>query len=187
MKRTLMFIAVLALLGSACAVEETGSQKVTSSEEAPTTEPLEKEETPSEEVSSDVAKVGGSEGFVFDDGLEVYVEKIKDYQVSDFGFGHKAGNTPVVFVVRFINGSADSVDLTLTTVNVRSGKEGATAEQIFDQGVGDGFSGKVAPGRNASAKYAFSLEQGSVPGPVDIEVEPGFLDYDSALFAGRVK
>ncbi len=58
---------------------------------------------------------------------------------------------------------------------------------VFDSehGLGSGFEGSVTPGRAKTAKYGFAVPKGRQA--LDVEVEPGFLDYESAHFEGSVK
>jgi hypothetical protein len=96
-------------------------------------------------------------------------------------------NTGVLVVVKMSNETGDTADATLTTVSLAYGKDGDQAEQIFDSGgsveVGDGFSGRIAAGRNATGRFGFKVPKSQID-QLDITVEPGFLDYYPALFTG---
>ena len=134
--------------------------------------------------SPGVGQVGQS-GFKYTDGLTVAVLSVKKTKVSAYAFGHKSGNIPVAITVQFRNGSSEVVDLTSTSINVTAGEDGTQAEDVFDDDTA-GFDGKVAPGRKATGVFKVDIPKAAIKSELTIEVEPGFLDYESSLFTGKV-
>ncbi|MEV5597320.1 hypothetical protein [Streptomyces sp. NPDC052496] len=57
-------------------------------------------------------------------------------------------------------------------IEARAGKDGTTAERIYDSKTGSGFSGSVPAGRTATADFAFDVPVGAKD--LDVEVRPGF-------------
>ncbi|MEV8625923.1 DUF4190 domain-containing protein [Streptomyces sp. NBC_01268] len=114
---------------------------------------------------------------VYDDDLKVTVTEAKTYKPSEFAAGHTAGNKAYQVTVTIENGGKKKFDTTLVTLQARAGKDGATAEQIFDEKVGTGFSGTVLPGKKATATFAFDAPAAAKD--LTVEVGPG-LDYNAS-------
>ncbi|MFD9218809.1 DUF4352 domain-containing protein [Streptomyces sp. NPDC060064] len=114
---------------------------------------------------------------IYDDDLKVTVSAPKDFTPSGFAAGHTKGHKAYVVTVVIENAGKEKFDAALLTAEARAGKDGVKAEQIFDEGVGDGFSGKILPGKKTTVKYAFDA-------PADakiltVEVSPG-ISYDAS-------
>ncbi len=135
-------------------------------------------------AESTVATIGANEGFTYDDGLKIQVLSAVRFRPSQYAAGHKPGNAAVKFVVRITNGSKEVVDLSLASVRLRAGANGLEAESIFDDAIG-GFDGSVAPGRNASTTFGFSVPPSDM-GLMNIEVSPSF-SHEPSIFEGTVK
>jgi hypothetical protein len=132
---------------------------------------------------SQVAKIG-TEGFTYNDGLTVQVLSAKRYTIPAINAGAKPGDIGVLVTVKITNGSTEVFDLSLAGVKLKAGPDGLEAESVYDDVAGDGFSGSVAPRRNASATFGFAVPKGSLP-LVNIEVQPSW-DHDASIFEGRV-
>jgi len=174
--------------------ESAASGTTTSAPPAPTegdspydsTEPpaVEETTTPPEEEPG-VAKVGATQWFTYEDGLKVQVTKLARYKAGQATATGKTGDPAVVLTVTIRNGTKATADLSLTTVKLAYGANGNEGEQIFDENHGSGFSGSATPGKAKTAKFAFLVPKGRQV--LDIEVQPGFLDYESVHFEGSVK
>jgi len=192
MKRTIALATIaMFILGGCATPQEVKKEIVTptasSSGDAPydtTTPPAEEETTPPPSEPS-IAKVGATEWFTYEDGLEVQVTKLARYKAGQATATGKPGDPAVVITVTIRNGTKATVDLSSTTLNVAYGANGNQAEQIYDENYGEGFTGSATPGRAKTAKFAFAVPKGRQA--LAIEVEPGFLDYESAHFEGSVK
>lgn len=130
-----------------------------------------------------VAKIGST--YAYSDGLKVTVSAAKRFKIGPYAAGGKPGGTGVMFTVVLLNSTTETFDATLTGLAVSYGADGEQAEQVFDtdQGLGGGFTGKVAPGRKATARFGFAVPAAGMK-DLQVEVRPGFLDHESALFAG---
>ncbi|MEV0602987.1 DUF4190 domain-containing protein [Streptomyces sp. NPDC050315] len=131
---------------------------------------------------------GGSKGKVgealhagdtaeYDTGLSVTVSKATAYTVGEFAVGHKEGQKAYKITVQLENKGKEKFDSTLTLVEARAGKDGKAAEQIFDGTVGEGFNGKILPGKSASVEFAFDAPAGAKN--LDVEVTPG-LEHEAS-------
>ncbi|MFI8996059.1 DUF4190 domain-containing protein [Streptomyces sp. NPDC053542] len=113
----------------------------------------------------------------YDTGLSVTVSKASAYNVGEFAVGHKEGQKAYKVTVQLQNKGKEKFDSTLTLVEARAGKDGKAAEQIFDGTVGEGFNGKILPGKSASVEFAFDTPAGAKN--LDVEVTPG-LDHEAS-------
>ncbi|MEV7277982.1 DUF4352 domain-containing protein [Streptomyces sp. NPDC093111] len=120
---------------------------------------------------------------VYDDDLKVTVTEAKSYKPSEFAAGHTDGNKAYQVTVTIENGGKKKFDTALVTLQARAGKDGATAEQIFDEKVGSGFSGTVLPGKKATATFAFDAPAAAKD--LTVEVGPG-LDYNASQWDLKV-
>lgn len=188
-RKTAAVTLVLAgLFGASACVAEDEPTKVSAEETPADGAPASGGEGADGKTADSVATIGSEDGFVYDDGLEVYVLSAKEYTPGEYAAGHSPGNRAVLVEVQVVNGSDAQLDVSMTTVNARAGERGTELEQIIDieNNIGMGFSGDVAPGRKATATFAYSVPTADW-GQLDIEVEPGFLDgYGSALFQGTL-
>ncbi|MCF3963346.1 DUF4352 domain-containing protein [Streptomyces fuscigenes] len=92
---------------------------------------------------------------VYDDDLNVTIGAAQPYSPDDFAVGHKPGNHAYKVTITIENKGKKAYDATLTTVAARAGADGREATEIFDNTVGEGFTGQVLPGRKATAVFAF--------------------------------
>ncbi|MEV4946632.1 DUF4190 domain-containing protein [Streptomyces sp. NPDC053755] len=114
---------------------------------------------------------------VYDDGLRITVSAPKAYSPSEYAVGHTEGNKAYQVTVVIENGGKKAFDPTLATLAARAGKDGVTAEQIFDEKVGSGFDGTVLPGRKATVTFAFDTP--AAAGNLTVEVSPG-LEHNAS-------
>ncbi|KOU00533.1 hypothetical protein ADK86_14175 [Streptomyces sp. NRRL F-5755] len=109
---------------------------------------------------------------VYSTGLNVTVSKPSPYRADEFAVGHEQGNKSYKVTVRLENKGGKDVSGDLVTVEARAGKDGKTAERIYDGKVGSGFGGTLTAGRTATADFAFDVPAGAKT--LDVEVKPGF-------------
>ncbi|MEU0133502.1 DUF4352 domain-containing protein [Streptomyces sp. NPDC006296] len=136
---------------------------------------------------ADDGAAGGTEGAdailraddsaAYDDGLEITVGAPVPYTAGEFAVGHTRGNRAYVVSVVIENKSGEKFDTTLVGVDARAGEDGVNAEQIFDDEVGEGFTGTLRPGRKMTAKYAFDAPADAAN--LTVEVAPG-IDWDAS-------
>ncbi|MEF3116924.1 DUF4190 domain-containing protein [Streptomyces chrestomyceticus] len=109
---------------------------------------------------------------VYGTGLNVTVSKPASFTPGEFAIGHAKGNKSYKVTVRLENKGTKDVAGDLVTVEARAGKDGKTAERVYDDTSGAGFSGTVTAGRTATADFAFDVPAGAKT--LDVEVRPGF-------------
>jgi hypothetical protein len=180
--------AVLAVVGAVISItvvndavnelDGTGGKKETSvgSTEAPSKES--KGATGSDEL-------GFGDAFTYDDGVRVTVAKPTAYQPSQTAFGHEPGNKAVKVKVTVVNDSDQKIDLDLSTLTFKDA-DGAVTDQIYDSDLPKALTGTLLPGKQAVATYALSLPADAAQ-TLEVQVEPGFLDYDEAIWSGPSK
>ncbi|MEU1279671.1 DUF4352 domain-containing protein [Streptomyces sp. NPDC005805] len=117
------------------------------------------------------------DGVVYDDDLTVTVSAPRTYTPSEFAIGHTKGNKSYQVTVEIDNAGKEKFDASLVIAEARAGADGTTAEQIFDEKVGQGFSGTILPGKKATVTYAFDVPSGAKT--MTVEVTPG-IDYDAS-------
>lgn len=120
---------------------------------------------------------------IYDDDVKVTVSAAKKFSPSEYAAGHTEGNKAWQVTVTIENGGKKKFDTTLVTLDARAGKDGTTAEQIFDDKVGSGFSGTVLPGKKATATFAFDAPAAAKD--LTVEVSPG-LDYNASQWELKV-
>ncbi|MEU0371118.1 DUF4190 domain-containing protein [Streptomyces sp. NPDC006283] len=138
------------------------------------------ENTAPKEPSSD-GKDGAAKGkslaagdsSVYDDELKVTVSEPTSYSPSEYAVGHTKGNKAYQVTVTIENGGKEKFDAALVTVDARAGKDGVTAEQIFDDKAGTGFEGSILPGKKATVTYAFDAPADAKN--LTVEVSPGIM------------
>ncbi|WP_030617419.1 DUF4190 domain-containing protein [Streptomyces sclerotialus] len=113
----------------------------------------------------------------YDTGLSVTVSEASPYTVDEFAVGHKKSNKAYKITVKVENKGKKSFDSTLTLVEARAGEDGKSAEQIFDGTVGEGFTGKILPGKTATVDFAFDAPADAKN--LDIDVSPG-LEHEAS-------
>ncbi|MFH8615213.1 DUF4352 domain-containing protein [Streptomyces sp. NPDC017979] len=110
----------------------------------------------------------------YDDGLKVTVTAAKKFTPGEYAAGHASGNKAYKVTVSLENTGTKNFDTVLTIVDARAGADGVTAEKIYDDAVGMGFDGNVAPGKKATVTFGFSSPAEAKN--LTVEVTPGF-DY----------
>lgn len=138
-------------------------------------------ESGGEDGDSNVTQIG--QWATAEDGIAFRAAKLKRGRVASISAGGHPGDPAVVVTVQFRNEGNLRFDLTLVDVKVRLGKDGAEAEQVFQDGFDGGFDGTLAPGRAVSEKYIFAASKASDLKEVSVEITPG-MEYDSATFEG---
>ncbi|MYY02547.1 MULTISPECIES: DUF4190 domain-containing protein [unclassified Streptomyces] len=113
---------------------------------------------------------------VYDDDLTVTVGDATKYSPSEFAIGHTKGNKAYRVAVVIENAGKEKFDSTLVGVEARAGEDGVDAEQIFDDKVGQGFSGTILPGKKVTVLFAFDSPADAKS--LTVEVNPGFT-YDA--------
>ncbi|MEU5420954.1 hypothetical protein ACH4UT_12125 [Streptomyces sp. NPDC020799] len=145
--------------------------------------------------SGAASSVGGTRVVAFDDtyayedGLKVKVTKPTAFKPSVTSLGHRPENSPITFMVTLTNGTEQTFQVTGVLVRVTAGESADRAEQIFDtaRGVGTPLTGPMAPGKSATATFAFDVPPADT-GRVDIEVRPDFGEkYTSVHWVGPVR
>lgn len=155
------------------------------STEEPTEEPTDEESE--EEFQTATFK----QKYVYTDGVEIEIIKIKRGQISAYDAeindnDTKAGDPYVVFTVRVKNGTNKRLDLSASG-SVSYGPDGEAAESSFLEGADDlGLTGTVLPGKSKSSESSAWLIPSKYQDDVVYEFSPDF-DHDSAVFAGTVK
>ncbi|MBQ0987242.1 DUF4190 and DUF4352 domain-containing protein [Streptomyces sp. F63] len=127
--------------------------------------------------ASDAETYAAGDTVVYDDGVQVTVSRHTAYSPGEFSIGHEKGNKAYKVTVTVVNKGKEKFDTALLTVDARAGKDGKTAESIFDDKVGEGFNGTVVPGKTASAEFAFDAPAAAKT--LEIEVSPGWA-YNSS-------
>ncbi|ATW48876.1 DUF4352 domain-containing protein [Streptomyces peucetius] len=133
-------------------------------------------------AEGDAAKEKGKalaadETSVYDDDVQVTVSAPKPYTPGEFAVGHTKGNEAYQVTITIENAGKEKYDANLVTVDARAGKDGVTAEQIFDDKAGTGFEGTILPGKKATVTLAFDAPADAKN--LTVEVSPGF-DYDAS-------
>lgn len=182
--RTIVTALLATAVATGCATTDTTGQHdittTTTTSSAAEAEPAADEPA---DTSDQVAKVGVT-GFTYEDGLKVAVLSVKQVQRDPYAAGGKRGQPVVAVRVRITNGSDVKFDPTLATIGLRAGADGTEAEGVYQDGLGDGFTGSLAPGRAATATWGFAVDKADLD-QLDISVSPGF-DYEDALFTGSL-
>ncbi|MFD9719719.1 DUF4352 domain-containing protein [Streptomyces sp. NPDC059076] len=127
--------------------------------------------------SSDVLAAG--ETTTYKDDLKITVSAAKKFSPSEYAIGHTVGNKAYQVTVTVENAGDKKFESALLTTDARAGDDGVTAEQIFDDKVGAGFTGTILPGKKATVQYAFDAPAAAKN--LTLEVSPGFL-HDPVLW-----
>ena len=149
----------LAALATGCANAPDDSRIVdlehTRESEDPSVEEAAQEEA-ADETPAGVEEAFGSE-YVYTDDLTVRLANL-ERRVS--GEWDSPENTPYVyFDVQFDNATGGPVDLTYLSVYCQVGEEGRTAEDVYTDDTGSGFTSTVMDGRTATAGYGCELPE----------------------------
>ncbi|MCQ6555618.1 DUF4352 domain-containing protein [Streptomyces sp. C10-9-1] len=121
--------------------------------------------------------LAAGDSVIYDDDVTVTVSAPKAYSPSEFAIGHTSGNKAYQVTVVIENAGTEKFDTVLTTADARAGEQGVEAEQIFDDTVGGGFEGTIAPGKKATVVYAFDAPADAKT--LTVEISPG-ISYDSS-------
>lgn len=109
-----------------------------------------------DETPTSVEEAFGSE-YVYTDDLTVRLANL-ERRVS--GEWDSPEDTPYVyFDVQFDNASGGPIDLTYLSVYCQVGEEGRTAEDVYTDDTGSGFTSTVMDGRTATAGYGCELPE----------------------------
>lgn len=122
----------------------------------------------------------------YDDGLKVEVSDLSSRKVGEYAAGGKPGEQMTVFTIKVTNTGKQAWDATLASPSVTYGANGQSAEDIFDEGVGNGFTGKILPGKSMSATWGFVIPKDGLS-DVTLQMALGDFDREDAIFTGPVK
>jgi hypothetical protein len=150
--------------------------------------------TPTRDPGAGVLPGGGGTGGTgeigptpirYPSGLTVGVTSAIQYTPSAQAVGTVVGHTGVVLTVEVTNGSTQPLNTAYLTVALRTGTAFTLAAQIFDaaNGYGSGLTGTIAPGKTASAQYAFDLPASDLSS-LNVLVTPDLRSPRSASFTG---
>ncbi|MFF5336737.1 DUF4190 domain-containing protein [Streptomyces sp. NPDC013181] len=129
-----------------------------------------------EEKPADEALEAGDSA-VYDDDLTVTVGDPDPYSPSEFAVGHTKGHKAYKVTVVIENAGKEKFDATLVTAEARAGADGVNAEEIFDDKVGEGFTGTILPGKKVTVTYAFDAPADAKN--LTVEISPG-ITYDAS-------
>ncbi|MGW7051784.1 DUF4190 domain-containing protein [Streptomyces sp. NPDC054887] len=121
---------------------------------------------------ADSQTLSAGDSAVYDDKLTVTMSAPEPYTPGEYAIGHSKGNKAYKVTVVLDNAGSKKFDAALVTAEARAGADGVKAEQIFDEKVGEIFTGSLAPGKKATVVYAFDT-------PADaenlvVEISPDF-------------
>ncbi|MBT2398410.1 DUF4190 domain-containing protein [Streptomyces sp. ISL-100] len=124
------------------------------------------------ESGTDSETLAAGDSAVYDDKLTVTASAPEAYSPGEYAVGHTKGNKAYKVTVVINNAGKEKFDAALVTAEARAGKDGVKAEQIFDEKVGEVFTGTLMPGKKATVVYAFDT-------PADaknlvVEISPDF-------------
>lgn len=149
----------LAVLATGCADAPDENQIVElepTQENGDTTTEDAAQEEGEDETPNAVEEEFGSE-YVYTDGLTVRLTNL-ERRVSDEWDAPE--NTPYVyFDVQFDNATGGPVDLTYLSVHCQVGEEGRTAENMYTDDTGSGFTSTVMDERTATAGHGCELPE----------------------------
>jgi Domain of unknown function (DUF4352) len=187
-----VWLAAAFLLSGCGGIEQSGVQP--GEGPAVTDEPMhgpiegEPTEEPTEEPSPLQDDASFAEKYVYSDGLEVEVIKIRNGQFTaaqvEYVGNVKKGEPYTVFTIRVKNGSPKTVELN-GSMRATYGPDGEEAEQSYLEGETGDLSGKLIKGKSRSAGFVFLIPTRFYDDVV-LEVSPDF-EHDSAVFSGSIK
>lgn len=187
---TTLPLALLVLL-SGCASAPDESQIVglehTQDNEDVSAEEAAQEEGSEDEAPTSVEEEFGSE-YVYTDGLTVRLTNLERRVSGEWDLPE---DTPYVyFDVQFDNGTGGAVDLNYVSVYCQIGEEGRTAEDMYTDDTGSGFTSAVMDGRTATAGYGCELPEEESYLQVELTLSDweDFDDYvrETVYFVGDV-
>jgi hypothetical protein len=123
----------------------------------------------------------------WDGGLTVTVSKPTKFTPSASAAGHETKNQAVKWRIKVHNGTEETFNGALMTINAKSGEDGETCPQIIDieKNLGIGIEGSVSPGANGTAEFGFDIPRAQL-NKVDLEVRPEIFQ-DGQHWVGKVK
>lgn len=149
---------------------------------APTPALIERAGAPAERVGAPQADLVDPVA-KFADGLQVSITKTTHGTIDAQGPGEINGEPYTLFDVEVTNGSAEPIDTSRVVAALTYGDPPLTARNVYADEVRD-LSGVVAPGKTATASYAFSVPPQQL---TDVTLS---LDIDGrhglAVFSGEV-
>lgn len=174
-----IILSIVVSVGAAAfvnnAVEEQSSVLEQSLEDAGVdTEDL--EAITSEEPAHAGGVVGFTETYTYADGLAITVSAPQEYTPSEYAVGVDGDGTPVTFDITIENGTGEVFDPALMYPVVASG--GSESEAVYDDGIDMLPSSKIQPDKSLSYTVAYMVAD---TGDVQVELEPGFLDYETLI------
>ncbi|MEU9865761.1 DUF4190 domain-containing protein [Streptomyces sp. NPDC047971] len=159
-------------------------QKQEKATAAPDTAPGDAPEPEPTETAPAALKFGQT--FAYEDGIKVTVSAPRAYEPDQFAAGHTKGNSAFQVTVTIVNGSKKTLDVSGALVDA-SDAEGSRAEPVFDgSNATEMFQGNVLPGKQAKAKFAFSVPA-KADGELQVELSPTILDHEEAIWVGPTK
>ncbi|MFD9030587.1 DUF4190 domain-containing protein [Streptomyces sp. NPDC059567] len=183
-------LSILSLIVTVTAVKDIADEidkEIANQEKAtaaPTTDPWETPEPEPTETAPAALKFGQT--FAYEDGIKVTVSKPRAYEPDQFAAGHTKGNSAFQVTVTIVNGSKETLDVSGALVDATDA-EGARAEPVFDgSNATEMFRGNVLPGKQAKAKFAFSVSP-KADGELQVELSPTILEHEDAIWVGPTK
>lgn len=134
----------------------------------------------SEPVQSAPA-ASASDPVSYPDGVSVRIAEVSFAEETAEGPGAFPGRAYARLTLELSNGSSAPIDLA-TSVLTLLDENGPAAPVYADEAEVRDFTGSLAPGRTATAIYAFAVGQGS---PVTLVIDFD-ADHTSAVFRGRL-
>ncbi|MER6913142.1 DUF4352 domain-containing protein [Streptomyces sp. NPDC000594] len=116
--------------------------------------------------------LGAGDTAAYPDGLKVTASTAEPFTPNEYAAGHTKGNKAYRITVTVQNTGDKTYESALLMAEARAGADGVTAEQIFDDTVGDGMSGNLAPGKKATVSYGFDAPADAEE--LTLEITPGF-------------
>jgi hypothetical protein len=182
-------VAAVAVAGavSACAPTSTGRTGGPSSQPSSTQsaagKPAEAKPADAPAKDSRVRKIG--QAFIYTDKLSVQLVSVTRWKPTSAAHPELPH---LLATAQITNGSSKIVDLTLGSMELRTGADGAPADVANDYSGGvNGFSGSVAPGRTVTVKYGFEVPANANLNAVSVEIGPGAFEYERIIFEGSAK
>lgn len=127
-----------------------------------------------------IAKVGASEWFEYDDGVQVQVTSLETFTLGEYAISGSQGDTGVIATVTIKNGTGGVFDASMCTVLLTYGPNGNATEREYNE---YGFEGSIPPGKTRTAKYDFGTVPGKHLDELMVEVSPSW-DHAPAFFEG---
>ncbi|PRZ05210.1 hypothetical protein BCE75_108192 [Isoptericola sp. CG 20/1183] len=137
-------------------------------------DPQDLEAIASGEATNAGGVVGFAETYTYADGLAISVSAPEEFTPGEYAVGVEGEGTPVVFEVTIENGTGAVFDPSLMYPVVASA--GTESEAVYDDGIDMLPSSKVQPDKSLTYTVAYMVAD---PSDVQVDLEPGFLEYDT--------